>query len=358
MPTPGIHHPRVDRVLTSDVAKLLFFVLGSFVLAALLTPWLFNAGKFLAEFTEGGHANPALDWLGAKARKADFPTFFKRALLLSGLLLLVPLLLSLRLRDRPPSLRQSPWSIYLPPHNIARSEGQPLRNPPFGWLQCLTGMLLAAGLLFAMGIFLVSLGWFRWEETVDWNAALRKSVPPAITASLVEEFLFRGALLGIFLRSFRPPMAIFLLSLLFAALHFLQPPDDLSVTNPENAGAGFELLMLIGQRFSQPLPLLYEFTSLLVVGLILGYARVATASLWLPIGLHAGWVFSFKLFNRIADRTPDLDDGLALFVGSDLKEGLLPLATLGVTALLVYLFVRIIHQPASAPGTDPPAASP
>ena len=47
--------------------------------------------------------------------------------------------------------------------------------------------------------------------------------------SLIEEFIFRGALLGIFLRSFRPFWAILLLSILFSALHFLQPPDDIAL---------------------------------------------------------------------------------------------------------------------------------
>ncbi|NNC90202.1 MAG: CPBP family intramembrane metalloprotease [Akkermansiaceae bacterium] len=348
----------MKALFTSDVTKLIVYVVCCFALAAVLTPWLYNAGMFLAEFTDAGTANPALDWLGEKARRADFATFFKRALLLSALLLLAPLILSLRVSRKPASLQQSPWSVYLPEHSIAHHDGQPLRNPRSGWLQALTGFILAAGLLFAMGYFLVLLGWFYWEQPFDWKMGLRKSVPPAIFASLLEEIIFRGALLGIFLRTFRPGMAIVLLSLLFAALHFLQPPDDLVVANPEGNLAGFELLVLIAQRFTLPLPLLYEFASLTAVGLILGYARYATASLWLPIGLHAGWVFAFKLFNRLADRDPDLDDRYNLLIGRDLKEGLIPLATLAITALLVFLFVRILRQSPSHPDPGMPVATP
>ena len=184
---------------------------------------------------------------------------------------------------------------------------------------------------------------------------------------MIEELIFRGALLGIFLRTFRPFWAVVLLSLLFAGLHFLQPADDIAVfvrptgplpaglvfIDPESASAGFELLKLIGLRFTNPLPVLYKFAALTVVGLILGYARVATSSLWLPIGLHAGWIFAFKLFNRIADRKPDLDSHYDIFIGRDLKEGLIPLATLLLTAILVHVFTRIIRDSTPPPRTGP-----
>lgn len=362
----------VKSFLQSDVMKLVLYVVSCFLLAALLTPWLYNAGMFLAEFTDTGSTNQFFDWLGGKARNADYPTFFKRALLLSGLLLLAPLIFALRMSGRPAPIRNSPWTIYLPPHTLVQKNGQPLSNPPYGWMHLLTGFLLAGGLLLAMGLVLVSLDWFQWDEPIDWNRALRKSVPPAIGASLIEELVFRGALLGIFLRTFRPFWAIVLLSLLFAGLHFLQPPDDIAVfvrpdgplpagqvyIDPEGGAAGFELLRLIGLRFADPLPVLYEFAALTAVGLILAYARFRTASLWLPIGLHAGWVFAFKLFNRLADRNPELDPKFDLYIGHDLKEGVVPLVTLLITALLVHLFVRIIPSATPPPRSTPLVADP
>lgn len=359
----------VTRLFHSDATKIVAYLISCFLLTALMAPWVYNAGMFLAEFTEAGTENSAMDWLGTKAREAEFPRFFKRTLMASAVLLLIPLLFSLRLSNRPPSLKDSPWSLYLPAHAIATPGGQALRNPRFGWLQLITGFLLAAGLLFAMGLVLLSLGWFHWEANIDWVKDIKKSIPAAISASLIEEFLIRGALLGVFLRTFRPFWAITTLAILFAAVHFLQPTDNLAIfehngpipdgmvlIDPESSLAGFELLRLIGLRFLEPLPLLYEFTTLTVIGLILGYARYATSSLWLPIGLHAGWIFSFKLFNRVTDRG-DLDSKLDLFVGRDLKEGLIPLATLAITAILVALYTRLLRPPPqpeihhSEPGT-------
>lgn len=349
------------RVLTSDVTKLLVYFVAVFVLAATVTPWVYNAGVFLGEITEDPTGNAAVDYVGEHARKADFPDFFKRALLGSALLLLVPLLFALRLRNNPAPLRTSPWSIYLPPRAVVRAEGQPLRNPRSGVLQLLAGLLLAAGLLFAMGWLLLSLGWFTLDDPVNWSKAWRKAAGPAVTASLLEELIFRGVLLGICLRAFRPAAAITVVSLLFAALHFLQPPDDIAVfvkgepvpegamfIDPNSTTSGFQLLLAIAMRFQQFDLLLFEFASLLAVGLILGYARYATASLWLPIGLHSGWIFAYTFFDRIAARTPDLNDGLQHVIGSDLKEGFMPLATLAVTGFLVVLLTRIFRKPGPA----------
>lgn len=354
------------RMLNSDVAKILAYLVSCFLLAALISPWLYNVGMFLAEFTEAGTENSFLDWLGGKARDSEFHTFFKRSLLLSGLILLIPLIFSLRLNRKPASLRDSPWSLYLPPHTIAGTQGQALRNPRLGWLQLITGFLLSAGLLFGMGLILISMGWFYWDDSANWASDLKESFISSIPASLMEEFLFRGALLGIFLRAFRPFWAIVLLSILFSAVHFLQPsssfvvfdcsipiPDGSTYINPESAIAGFELLKVIGLRLLDPLPFLYEFTALLTVGLILGYARFATSSLWLPIGLHSGWIFSLRLFSQLTDRN-ELDPSLSLYIGDSLKEGLIPLATLGVTALLVHIYTRTLRPP-RRPDPTPPA---
>lgn len=358
------------RALTSDVTKLVLYLVGCFLLAALITPWLYNAGQVLGDISRDGTGIGLVDYVGKHARKADFPVFFKRSLLIAALLLVIPLLFALRLRNRPAPLHDSPWSVYLPSRAVARIEGQPLRCPKSGPLQLLLGILLAGGLLFGMGGLLLSLGWFTLEEPVNWAKAWKKSLGPAISASLLEEIIFRGVLLGICLRTFRPSVAIVVLSLIFAGLHFLQPPDDVAVfvrdapvptgaryIDPESSTAGFQLLGAIALRFQSFDLVLFEFTSLLVVGLILGYARHATASLWLPIGLHSGWIFAYTFFGRIADRREDLDANLHYLIGSDLKEGFLPLVTLGLTGVLVVLLARAFRRPPTREITEGSLAS-
>ena len=106
-------------------------------------------------------------------------------------------------------------------------------------------------------------------------------------------------------------------------------------------------------RFQHLDLVLFEFISLTAVGLILAYSRYATASLWLPIGLHSGWIFAYTFFGRIAGRAPELDANLYYLIGSDLKEGVIPLVTLAVTAFLVFLFARMFRRPSTYRGEGP-----
>lgn len=335
------------RSALGDVAKVIAFVVGSFVLAALIAPLLYELGKGFANVFLNKDTADELKWLAEKAQKAEFARYFKRALMISAVILLFPLIYSLRLRMDPQKLRNTPWSIYLPKETIAPAAGQPLQKVRWGVLQLLTGFFLASGLFLAMAWFLFQLNWFHWNLTPTQDSvltAIKRAITPAVAASLVEEILFRGALLGIFLRAFRPWFAITSLSALFAAVHFLQPPAGAQVSDPTTFNAGFEMLQLIGMQFLQPQTLLYGFISLFVVGLILGYARYGTAALWLPIGLHAGWVFALKIFSKLTVRRPDLPEKFDIYMGHDLREGIIPLLTLAITAVVVAIYVRGLQK--------------
>jgi hypothetical protein len=70
-----------------------------------------------------------------------------------------------------------------------------------------------------------------------------------------------------------------------------------------------------------------------MIGWILADVRLRTASLWLPIGLHAGWIFGNGFFNRLVRR-----QGLALpWVGKNLLVGIVPLAVCLITWCLLRL---------------------
>jgi hypothetical protein len=63
------------------------------------------------------------------------------------------------------------------------------------------------------------------------------------------------------------------------------------------------------------------FTTLFVIAWILADARLKTRSLWLPIGLHAGWIFANGAFSRAAHR-----EHLVLpWIGKSLMVGIAPL---------------------------------
>ena len=78
------------------------------------------------------------------------------------------------------------------------------------------------------------------------------------------------------------------------------------------------------------------FTTLFLIGWILADARLLTASLWLPIGLHSGWILGNGVFSRIARRQMLLLPCL----GRSLLIGLLPLGVVTVTWLIVRVWRR------------------
>jgi hypothetical protein len=78
------------------------------------------------------------------------------------------------------------------------------------------------------------------------------------------------------------------------------------------------------------------FATLFVLGWILVDARIETRSLWLPIGLHAGWILAAGIFNKLTRRQI-----LALpWLGKNLLIGIVPLALGLFTWLLVRLWLR------------------
>ena len=192
------------------------------------------------------------------------------------------------------------------PDALVTHGGQPLRHNPNGLRQALIGALLTSATLLVAGRVLVAAGWFHWRDSYDPLAAATDALMPSIAVPFVEEIIFRGVLMGIFLRAMRPSVAIASLAFLFAFMHFLKPPPGVEIPDPGAAMAGFQLLGQIFTRFGDPLPMISEFGTLLAVGLVLGYARWRTASLWLPAGLHTGWVFAPDLLQEphLAGRRP------------------------------------------------------
>lgn len=344
------------RVLNSDVLKIFLYVAGTLALGAAMAPWLYNAGMGIAEVTRDKETNGVIEWLGNAAlrSKDNFPRFFDRATLLAGMVLLFPLLSWLKLGRAPGSFRDTPWSLRLPDAVVVMDRGQPLRRDPQGWARLLTGFLLAAGLLLLSGWLMLQAGFFVWRDAatssrgminplvvpIDWGEAVKDALPTAVVVAVIEEVLFRGVLLGIFLRAMRAGPAIASLSFLFALVHFLEPPMGAKVPDPEALDAGFVLLGQIFGRFADPLSMASRFSVLAAVGVVLAVARYRTASLWLPVGLHAGWVFGFALFKSATWPVLGLPEAARWLVGMSLLEGLLPMVIVVITGLLVVWMTR------------------
>jgi membrane protease YdiL (CAAX protease family) len=318
-------NPPLKRFFTSEAGATVLWVLASLLLGSLLAPWLYQGGKALAAHAAANELGAVLEWLAAACERAKFGRYFNRALAFSALILL-------------PFLYQRICALRADHDLPVVAPARP--GARLALLQTACGCVLAAVMLWSLGMILVALGAFAPAANPPaLGKFLSKVLVPAVGAPLVEEWLFRGVLLGFWLRSARPLTACLGTSLFFAFVHFLEPPAGFSIANPGAPLAGFELLGTILFHFADPMFFLTDFATLFIVGMILALARVRTGALWFSIGLHAGWIIAFKGYNLIYK--PVYDHALHPWgVGETLRSGLFPLLALGLTGVICHFALR------------------
>lgn len=335
--------------------KVLLYSAAVVILGATIAPYLYNLGKGLAEVTEHKQTNGVVAWAARLADRTSFAGFHNASLVLAATALSLPLFGWLRLGRPPGGHRDTPWSLNLPPHAVVTAPGQPLQKNPQGVWQFGTGLVLAAGMVLVSGWLLAKAGCFIWQDApissrgvpnpspaspIGWGPILRASLAQALITAVFLEVLFRGMTLGIFLRAFRPVPAIAAVSLIFALAQFLIIPSSATVPDPEARNAGFVLLGKLFAGGIEPTLLLTRFPTALAMGVMLGVARYRTASLWLPVGLHAGWRFGAYIFDSTTCPTPGLPEAVRCLAGVHLLDGLLPLTVILATGCLVLPMTR------------------
>lgn len=280
---------------------MLAYLAAVLLVGALLAPPLFWGARWLV-----GHG--ILTFLG----RYDFEKYFHRALLVAAIVLLWPLLRALRIK--------SAAELSLAPD-------------PRRWPHLVAGFLFAA----------IPLALCAAELVVGHTYYLRhhiavgdifKVIGASLVVPIIEETLFRGLILGILLRSAARLPAIAFTSALFSILHFLKTPEHSEPVITWRSG--FVSIANSFGQFAEPLLVLAGFTTLFLVGWILADARVRTRSLWMPIGLHAGWILTAGVFNKIAKlQSPALP-----WIGRSLLIGLVPLAIALLTWWLLRLWLK------------------
>ncbi len=313
----------MEGILRSDVFKITVYTVGAILLGALLTPPLYWMGSGLYE--SGFFAGRK--FLGTdlhdELRRADLARYFNRAMMLAALLGLWP------------AIRWLGGS----PRDFLLLEANPRR-----WGHLGGGFFLAAGGLLLLGWGLVAGGVFvpnpKAKPVVE---AFFGALVSGLSVGAIEEFFFRGCLLGLALRTAGERAAMIFVAVFFAAVHFLKPPEDLVMPDPVAWTSGFWLVGNIFHQFMEPVFVAAEFTTLILVGWILGYTRLRTRSLWLAIGLHGGWVFGIKLFGALTRRARGIGETLP-WIGKDLKSGLAAVAVVAITGALVWAWLTWLER--------------
>jgi membrane protease YdiL (CAAX protease family) len=260
------------------------------------------------------------DWFGgllSKVQGMPFRRYFSRSLQVTSLVFLWPLLRSLRIR--------SLGEFGLVPNH------RPVCDAVLGLSAGLFGMALLGGVQLLAGTSLLDSDWLA-----DVRSALPRMLVSALIVSGIEEFLFRGVLLG-FLRQFLDSVpAIILSALVFSLLHFTASPlDATTFGDAPNWASGLYLLSKMVAGFGSGPQFGYALIILFTAGLILGWLTVRTGSLWSSIGLHGAWIFGQQSFNSAAHYAVNPPTGLLPFLGPSQCNGMVPTGLLPLTCLLL-----------------------
>ncbi len=280
--------------------------LGTVMVACLIV--LFGAAALAPPLYALGQWSIRIN-LVPQLRPFAFERYFNRALLISALLMLWPLSRLLKLRHRS--------DVFLA-YADARAR------------HFLAGLGLGAGGLLVVTAALLGCQVFFFRQAPQ----LREIMLAALTAGLVapaEEIIFRGALLGALQRQMGWGGGSVATAILFAVVHFLRPDPAVQAIAQVTAGSGVRLLPHLLWQFGRPELMFGVFLTLILMGLVLGYAVMRTQSLVLAIGLHAGWVFGLKLTSLCCGRTAQ-----SVWVGDDLRTGLAPLLLMLSTAPIIH----------------------
>ena len=305
-----------------EIGKILLYLAATIFVGALLAPPLFWLGQHVAaDFLHRGwirleHTGGEINPRGSFAfLLSDFQRYFNRAVLVSAFVLLWPLAQSLRIRGFREHLALRP--------NRKR------------WNDLLGGLLLALLTMTVLGGFLVMSDVYHLKDSIPWSRLAWLPLTAAVVA-IIEECLFRGAIQGVIQRTATDEFALVCVALLFAAIHFLKPEEN-SIAPPDVTWwSGLALVPSAFWQFEQPRLLLCGFSTIFVVGLVLGYARCRTQSLWLPIGLHAGWILGKMSFSKITKRVADAWP----WFGENMLVGLGPVLVLLATGVVVWFWLR------------------
>jgi membrane protease YdiL (CAAX protease family) len=130
----------------------------------------------------------------------------------------------------------------------------------------------------------------------------------------------------------------------FAAVHFLKT-SRAALDAPVTWTSGFEQLpLLLSGAPAWPL-VKWGFLSLFVAGILLAVITIRTRSLYLAIGVHAGWILGQQGLQLISKFRVDPPQALLPWVGPNVVSGavptgIVPVAVLMMTGLLLWIYLN------------------
>jgi membrane protease YdiL (CAAX protease family) len=291
------------------ILRLLAYFSGIILLACLLSPPLYWAGSALAE-------RGVLPFL----QGFPFHRYFSRSMQISAVLMLWP------------AFR---WI------GIRRIGELGIERNPLWRSDLLAGFAIAFIPVLALGAGYLAFDVYHWKSGLAIVSGLRILATGGVVA-ILEEFLFRGVLLGLCLRSMKPFAAVLVSSAVFAVVHFMRVAKPAS----EEVVSWTSGFAQIPQAFSSapPWPLLaWGVFSLLLAGILLAAVTLRTRSLFLPVGLHAGWIIGQQGLQWLAKFRIKPPDALLPWIGPNVVSGAVPTGLVPAAVLLLTMALAIYY---------------
>jgi len=296
------------------ILRLLTYFSGVILLACLLSPPLYWAGSALAD-------RGALPFL----QGFPFHRYFSRCMQIAAVLMLWP------------AFR---WI------GIRRIAELGIERNPLWRSDLLAGLAIAFVPVLALGAGYLAFHIYRCKSGIPIVPGLWILATASVVA-ILEEFLFRGVLLGLCLRSMRPVAAVLVSSAVFAVVHFMRVAKPASEEVVSWASGFAQLPQVFSNAPQWPL-LGWGILSLLLAGILLAVVTLRTRSLFLPIGLHAGWIIGQQGLQWVAKFHIKPPEALLPWVGKNVVSGavptgLVPAAVLLLTMALVFYYLRHVR---------------
>jgi uncharacterized protein len=258
--------------------RILVFLIGMILMTALLSPWLYASwdlllGPWVAVTWEEVFGYYP-DW------RVSFPRFFNRTFMIFGMILFF---MSWRWLVGVKSLRE-----------VGAVLG--LRQSPKNLPDLFGGFVLALSSIVGIAVLLTVTGIFHPFFQYDFGEGLGKcagALFAAFSVGFLEEIFFRGIVFRGLLDDWKAGWSFLVANVFFAAIHFVSSPDQRFLEGVEPL-AGLRNFVASLHRYTTPELILPSFIGLFLLGIVLCFAFYRTGSLYLPIGLHAGWVFGIK----------------------------------------------------------------
>jgi membrane protease YdiL (CAAX protease family) len=208
---------------------------------------------------------------------------------------------------------------------------RPMRNLP----RATRGFLIAVGAIATLVYLAVIMGAHANETSADIWRLMPKYFLSAIIIAIIEEGFFRAFLLVGMEGDFGRMPALLLSSAIYAITHLVRSPAKFYVTSIHPM-AGFESLGLSVAHLANPALILPTFVGLFLLGIVLGEAFLQTGTVYLPMGLHAGFVLGAKLWPKMTSAGMALPGWLRGYGSQPLISGL----AAWMVAVAILLMIR------------------